>query len=40
MSKQVQNETLNEVELEMVNGGGQGVVGVGPGGALAAWGNK
>ena len=40
MSKQIQNETLNEVELEMVNGGGQGGLAIGPGGAGAIWGPK
>ena len=33
-----QNENLNEVELELVNGGGQGgFIGIGQGGAVAGW---
>ena len=32
-----QNENLNEVELELVNGGGQGFIGIGQGGAFVGW---
>ena len=32
-----QNENLNSTELEMVNGGAQGFVGIGQGGAVAGW---